>query len=156
VRRDEKKKGISPIGETFKRSDETVTRHQKYKLLVRAEERDKRLESHALAASQEGDDESCWMAMAARAENARFLAKLKTRRKEGPQGVACSMKPGTSLQPESNTSDSTQHRLWVFPPMNTDTHQFRFGSISSPDELTELWAIDNSAYGAASISYEKF
>ena len=37
-------------------------------------ERDKRLESHALAANQEGDDEGCWMAMAARAENARFLA----------------------------------------------------------------------------------
>src|SRR5271166_4495730 len=51
---------------------------------------------------------------------------------------------------------STEHRLRVLPPMNTDTHQFRFGSISSPDELTELWAIDNSTYGAASITCEKF
>jgi hypothetical protein len=51
---------------------------------------------------------------------------------------------------------STEHRLRVLPPMNTDTHQFRFGFISSPDELTELWAIDNSAYGAASITCEKF
>jgi hypothetical protein len=33
---------------------------------------------------------------------------------------------------------------------------FRLGSISSPDELEELWVIDNSAYGAASITYEKF
>jgi hypothetical protein len=36
------------------------------------------------------------------------------------------------------------------------THQFRLGSISSPDQLEELWAIDNTAYGAASITYEKF
>jgi hypothetical protein len=28
--------------------------------------------------------------------------------------------------------------------------------ISSSDELEELWAIDNSAYGAASITFEKF
>ncbi len=41
--------------------------------------------------------------------------------------------------------------------MKSDTtHQFRLGSISSPDELEELWAIDNSAYGTASITYEKF
>jgi hypothetical protein len=36
------------------------------------------------------------------------------------------------------------------------THQFRLGSISSPDQLEELWAIDNTAYGAVSITYEKF
>jgi hypothetical protein len=36
------------------------------------------------------------------------------------------------------------------------THQFRLGPICSQDELEELWAIDNSAYGAASITYEKF
>ena len=47
-------------------------------------ERDKRLESHALAASQEGDEEGCWMAMAARAENAHFLAKLRQDHKEKP------------------------------------------------------------------------
>ena len=36
------------------------------------------------------------------------------------------------------------------------THQFRLGPICSRDELEELWAIDNSAYGAASITYETF
>jgi hypothetical protein len=33
---------------------------------------------------------------------------------------------------------------------------FRLGPIASPDELEELWAIDNAAYGATSITYEKF
>ena len=47
-------------------------------------ERDKRLEFHALAASQDGDDEGCWMAMAARAENARFLAKLRHKERPAP------------------------------------------------------------------------
>ena len=36
------------------------------------------------------------------------------------------------------------------------TNTFGLGSISSPDELEELWAIDKSAYGAASIPFEKF
>jgi hypothetical protein len=36
------------------------------------------------------------------------------------------------------------------------THQFRLGPICSQDEFEELRAIDNSAYGAASITYEKF
>jgi hypothetical protein len=36
------------------------------------------------------------------------------------------------------------------------THEFRLGSISAPDELAELWAIDKTAYGEASITYEKF
>ena len=41
--------------------------------------------------------------------------------------------------------------------MNPDkTHEFRLGSISAPDELAELWAIDKTAYGEASITYEKF
>ena len=35
--------------------------------------------------------------------------------------------------------------------MNPDkTHEFRLGSISAPDELAELWAIDKTAYGEAS------
>jgi hypothetical protein len=34
--------------------------------------------------------------------------------------------------------------------MNPDkTHEFRLGSISAPDELTELWAIDKR-HGEAS------
>lgn len=33
---------------------------------------------------------------------------------------------------------------------------FRLGSIHSADELNELWGIDRTAYGEASISFEKF
>lgn len=42
------------------------------------------------------------------------------------------------------------------PPFFLMTNTFRLGSISSPDELEELWAIDKSAYGAASIPFENF
>jgi hypothetical protein len=55
----------------------SAAEHAREELYASTLERDKRLESHALAASREGDDEGCWMAMATRAENARFLAKLK-------------------------------------------------------------------------------
>jgi len=47
-------------------------------ILRRAEERDKHLESLALEASRDGDDEGVWFAMAARAENKRFLDKLRS------------------------------------------------------------------------------
>ena len=36
------------------------------------------------------------------------------------------------------------------------TGQYRLGSICSTEELEELWTIDDAAYRAASISYEKF
>ena len=49
-----------------------------------------------------------------------------------------------------------KHPLRRRPIKPDTTHQFRLGSISSPDQLEELWAIDNTAYGAASITYEKF
>jgi hypothetical protein len=32
----------------------------------------------------------------------------------------------------------------------------RLGSVSSSDELAQLWAIDKSAYGEASLTYEQF
>ena len=56
--------------------------YQKYRLLIRAEQRDKRLEKHALQASREGDDEGVWLAMAARAQNSRLLAKLRQEEKK--------------------------------------------------------------------------
>ena len=56
--------------------------YQKYRLLIRTEERDKRLEKHALQASREGDDIGVWLAMAARAENSRLLAKLRLEEKK--------------------------------------------------------------------------
>jgi hypothetical protein len=37
-----------------------------------------------------------------------------------------------------------------------DDQHLRVGHIRSPAELEDLWAIDNAAYGEASISYEKF
>ena len=43
------------------------------------------------------------------------------------------------------------HNSFKKRPMKSDTtHQFRLGPICSQDELEELWAIDNAAYGAAS------
>jgi hypothetical protein len=37
-----------------------------------------------------------------------------------------------------------------------DHQQLRVGPVRSPAELEDLWAIDNAAYGEASITYEKF
>jgi hypothetical protein len=39
---------------------------------------------------------------------------------------------------------------------NDNHQQLRVGPIRSPAELEDLWAIDNAAYGEASITYERF
>jgi len=39
---------------------------------------------------------------------------------------------------------------------NDNHQQLRVGPVRSPAELEDLWAIDNAAYGEASITYEKF
>src|SRR5258708_19775524 len=36
------------------------------------------------------------------------------------------------------------------------SHECQVGSIACQDQLEELWAIDSAAYGAASITYDKF
>ena len=45
-------------------------------LLRRCQERDARLEKEALTAEREGDQDGCWLAMAARAENKRVMDKI--------------------------------------------------------------------------------
>ena len=39
---------------------------------------------------------------------------------------------------------------------NDNHQQLRVGPVRSPAELEDLWAIDNAAYGEASITYERF
>jgi hypothetical protein len=46
-------------------------------LIERANAREKELQAAAIAASRDGDDEAVWLCMAARAENNRFLEKLR-------------------------------------------------------------------------------
>lgn len=46
-------------------------------VLRRCRERDKRFETQALEAEREGDEDGCWLAMAARAENQRFIDKIE-------------------------------------------------------------------------------
>lgn len=46
-------------------------------LLRRCKERDARMEQTALEAEREGDHDGCWIAMASRAENKRFMDRLE-------------------------------------------------------------------------------
>ena len=46
-------------------------------LLVRCEERERRLAENAIAAERDGDTDAAWFAMAARAENNRLMEKIK-------------------------------------------------------------------------------
>jgi hypothetical protein len=39
---------------------------------------------------------------------------------------------------------------------NDNHQQLRVGPVRSPAELEDLWAIDNAAYGEASLTYERF
>lgn len=48
-----------------------------HRLLARAEARDKRFLESALDATREGDDEGTWFGMASRAQNQRFIDRLK-------------------------------------------------------------------------------
>jgi hypothetical protein len=66
------------------------------------------------------------------------------------------------LRPSASCSNGSSRRETSQTPSQTTPNEARHNSsfptrsISSPDQLEELWAIDNSAYGAASITYEKF
>jgi hypothetical protein len=57
---------------------------------------------------------------------------------------------------------ASNETLGAFLPMTSlerqpkSDDQLRVEAIRSPAELQELWAIDNAAYGEASITYEKF
>ncbi len=44
-----------------------------------AKERDKRFEEGAILAEREGDTEACWLCMAARRENQRFISMVESR-----------------------------------------------------------------------------
>lgn len=46
-------------------------------LIERAEQRDRSFEEEALLCENQGDTTGCWLAMASRAENRRFLEKLR-------------------------------------------------------------------------------
>jgi hypothetical protein len=53
-------------------------REQGLELLRRCKERDIRLEEQALEAEREGDQDGCWLAMAARAESKRAMDKIQS------------------------------------------------------------------------------
>jgi hypothetical protein len=42
------------------------------------------------------------------------------------------------------------------PCQDATPQEFRLGTICSPEEFEQLWAIDREAYGQTSITYDKF